>query len=138
MHPIGQILYFDDRREFQNRGTERMHAPIHVADAPKIEVNQYNEVLAFIDNYITCALPDETKYPEISNLVKEVQTHYHTTTCRKKKGMVCRFNAPWVSSDETRIVRSEENMNEAKVNQSKKPIDKVLSYIGTINDLSDI
>ena len=39
MHPIGQILYFDDRREFQNRGTERMHAPIHVADAPKIEVN---------------------------------------------------------------------------------------------------
>ena len=52
--------------------------------------------------------------------------------------MVCRFNAPWVSSDETRIVRSEENMNEAKVNQSKKPIDKVLSYIGTINDLSDI
>ena len=43
-----------------------------------------------------------------------------------------------MSSDETRIVRSEENMNEAKVNQSKKPIDKVLSYIGTINDLSDI
>ena len=39
MHLIGQILNFDDRREFQNRGTERMHAPIHVADAPKIEVN---------------------------------------------------------------------------------------------------
>ena len=26
MHPIGQILNFDDRREFQNRGTEHMHA----------------------------------------------------------------------------------------------------------------
>ena len=39
MHPIGQILNFDDRREFQNRGTEHMHAPIHVVDAPKIDEN---------------------------------------------------------------------------------------------------
>ena len=29
MHPIGQILNFDDRREVQNRGTKHMHAPIH-------------------------------------------------------------------------------------------------------------
>ena len=41
-------------------------------------------------------------------------------------------------SDETRIMRSQEDMGEAKVKQSKKIIDKVLSYIVTINDLSDI
>ena len=37
MNPIGQILNFDDRREFWNRGTEYMHAPIHVLDAPKTD-----------------------------------------------------------------------------------------------------
>ena len=28
IYPFGQKLNFDDRREFQNRGTEHMHAPI--------------------------------------------------------------------------------------------------------------
>ena len=37
MYPIAQILNFDDRREFQNRGTEHMHAPIHVVDTPKTD-----------------------------------------------------------------------------------------------------
>ena len=36
MHPIGQILNFDDQREFQNRGTEYMHASIHLLDDPKL------------------------------------------------------------------------------------------------------
>ena len=71
MHPIGQILNFDDRREFQNRGTEHMHVPIHIVDAPKINENEDSEVVEFIDKCITCALPGETKYPEMSNLVRK-------------------------------------------------------------------
>ena len=85
MHPIGQILNFDDQREFQSRGTEHTHAPIHIVNSPKIGENEDSEVVEFIDSYVTCALPDDTKYPEISNLLKKVRTHYHTTTCRKKK-----------------------------------------------------
>ena len=124
MHPIGQILNFDDRREFQNRGTELMHAPIHIVVdeknedkklRTKIDKNEDSEVVKFIDKYITCALPDETKFPEMSNLVKKLQTHHHTITCRKKKGVACRFNAPWAPSDKTRIVRSEEKIDETIV-----------------------
>ena len=51
---------------------------------------------------------------------------------------MCRFKAPWAPSNEHRIVRSEENMDEAKVNQSEKLIYKVLCYIVTLDDLSDI
>ena len=92
--------------------SEHMHAPIHIVDAPKIDENEDSEVVEFIDKYITCALPDATKYPEMSNLVKEVPTHHHTATCRKKKGVACRFNAPWAQSNKTRIVRSEEKIYE--------------------------
>ena len=74
----------------------------------------------------------------MSNLVKKVQTHHHTTTCRKKKGVACRFNAPWAPSNKTRIVRSEEKIDETIVNQSKKLNEKVLSYIVTISGLSDV
>ena len=138
MHPIGQILNFDDRREFQNRGSEHIHPLIHIVDAPKIDENEGSEVVKFIDKYIRCALPDETKYPEMSNLVKKVQTHHRTTTCGKKMGVTCSFNAPWAPTDKTRIVRYEDKNDETIVKRSRKLIDKVLSYIVTINYLSDV
>lgn len=47
--------------------------------------------------------------------------------------MSCRFNSLWTPSYETRIIRSEENMDETKTKQSKKLIDKMLSYIFTTN-----
>ena len=37
MHPIGQILNFDSCPEFQGRGTEHFHSPVHVIGAPKID-----------------------------------------------------------------------------------------------------
>ena len=116
MQPICQILNVDDQKEFQYRGTEHMHAPIHIADAPKIYENEDSEMVEFIDKSITCVLPDETKYPEMSNSVKKVQTnHYTTTWCRKKKGAVCRFNSPWALSSKIKIVCSEEKIDETIV-----------------------
>ena len=109
------------------RGTEHMHAPIYVIDSSK---NEDSEIGGFIDKCITCALPDETKYVEIRNLVKKVKS--------RKKDVASRFNATWVPSDESRIVHCEENMNETKIKQSKKLFDKVNSYIVTMNDLSHI
>ena len=77
-----------------------MHAPVHIVDE-KIDENEDSEVTEFINKYITCALPEQTKYPEMSNLVKKVQTDHLSSTCRKKKGLVGRFNAPWTPSDKT-------------------------------------
>ena len=71
------------------------------------------------------------------NLIKRVQTHHHITTCRKKNGVACRFNAPWAPSNKTRIVCSEEKIDKTIVKQSKKLTEKVLSYIVT-SDLSDV
>ena len=47
-------------------------------------------------------------------------THDNTTTCRKKKGVACSFNALWAPSNETRIICSEEKIDETILNQSKK------------------
>ena len=58
-----------------------MHIPIHIVDAPKIEENEDSKLIEFSDKYITCALPDEAKYMEMSKLVKKVKTHHHSTIC---------------------------------------------------------
>ena len=47
MDPSGLILNFDDRREFPNRATEHIHAPIHVVNASKVDDNKYSEVIGF-------------------------------------------------------------------------------------------
>ena len=37
MLPIGHILNYDERREFQSRGTDHIHALVHISDAPRLE-----------------------------------------------------------------------------------------------------
>ena len=89
-----------------------------MVDTPRIYENEDSEVVELIDKYTTSAVPDETKYFEMSSLVKKVQTHHHTTTCRKKEGVACRFNAPWAPSDEGRICSSKEKIDETIVKHS--------------------
>ena len=81
-------------------------------------------------------LPDEKQYPDLQKSVKSVQTHHHTITCRKKKGVTCRFNAPWPPSEKTSIIRG--NLDQDKLEESKKIIDKVLNKIMSVLDLSDV
>ena len=110
-----------------------MHTPIYVVDAPKIDESEDNQVAEFINEHITCALPDKTKYPEM-NLVKKAESDHHATICKKKKGVACNFNVPWAPPDEARMFM----IGEIKVKQCKKVIEKVLSYIAAISDLSDV
>ena len=128
LHPIGQILNIDGKAEFQNRGNEHVHCAIHIVDAPKIDVDEDNKVTDFIDRYISCSIPEERLYPELYKLVTTVQTHHHTQTCRKKRGVRCRFDAPWPPSDRTLIVRGTDFTKE-KQEESKQILDNVLSCL---------
>ena len=54
----------------------------------------------------------------------------------KKKGVRCRFNAPWPPSTRTLIAREPGRINVNKPKAAKKIIDNVLSTITQINDQS--
>ena len=54
-----------------------MHVPVHTVDAPKIDESQDSEVVELIDKYITCALPDETKYPQLSKEITDPPSYNH-------------------------------------------------------------
>ena len=86
MHPACQILNHDEKRKFQNRGTEHLHTSIHVVDAPRFDENDEtkdDELASFIDKYMSCSIPNKKAHPKLSSLVNEAQTH-HATSCRKK------------------------------------------------------
>ena len=68
----------------------------------------------------------KNKYSELNYLVKTLQSHHHTQTCRKKKGVICRFKAPWPVTNETLIICKTENAHKSKIRKSKTVVDKVL------------
>ena len=83
-NPIGKITDYYYRVEFQQRGSPHIHCLFWIEDAPVIDKNTDEEVVEFIDKYVTCELPtqDET----LLDIVTSVQTHSkrHSKTCKKK------------------------------------------------------
>ena len=88
--PLGEIVDYGIRIEFQARGSPHAHCVIWVKDAPKYGVNNDNEVCDFIDKYISCAIPEQEG--KLKDLVLLLQQHKHSTYCKRNK--TCRFNFP--------------------------------------------
>ena len=72
-----------------------------IKDAPKLGYSNDEDVKLFIDNYVTCSLPDCDE--ELQNLVESLQVHRHSQSCRRKAG--CRFHYPKPPSPSTVILR---------------------------------
>lgn len=80
----------------------------------------------------------KNKYSELNYLVKTLQSHHHTQTCRKKKGVICRFKAPWPVTNETLIICKTENADKSKICNSKTVAEKVLFQAPKINDFGKV
>ncbi|XP_072562264.1 uncharacterized protein [Paramormyrops kingsleyae] len=98
--PIGKIVDYFYRIEFQQRGSPHTHCLFWVEDAPKVGKDDEDEISAFIDHYVTCEMPEGND--EMHEIVCGVQQHSkrHSKTC-KKKGKTCRFNFPRPPSNRT-------------------------------------
>ena len=131
MHPKGELLDYNDKREYALRGTQHLHAIVHVKDAPKLDEQTDDEVVIFIDKYITCAIPDENSRPDLHKIVKRVQTHSHTSNYCMRKSTKCRFGAPWSPSDHTIIPMASGSADSVK--KAKKCINKVIKKLNTIS-----
>ena len=97
--PLGEIVDYAIRVEFQSRGSPHAHCVLWVKDAPKYGVDSDEDVCAFIDQYVSCAIPaDDCKLKE---LLLMVQQHRHSSYCNRNKR--CRFNFPHPPSPSTVI-----------------------------------
>ncbi|XP_062616868.1 uncharacterized protein LOC134278575 [Saccostrea cucullata] len=114
--PIGNVIDFFVRVEFQQRGSPHMHCLYWVENAPKFGEDEEETVCDFIDRYITCALPSENDDAELRGIVLGVQQHSknHSKSCRKK-GTECRFHFPRPPSERTFITKQcEEDVEDSE------------------------
>ncbi len=106
--PIGKVIDYFYRIEFQQRGSPHTHCLFWVENAPQVDRDDDDEVVAFVDRYVTCEIPPEDE-TDMHEIVSSVQQHSkrHAKTCRKK-GTTCRFNFPRPPSENTFITRSQQ------------------------------
>ncbi|XP_078795313.1 uncharacterized protein LOC144988623 isoform X2 [Oryzias latipes] len=105
-NPIGKIVDFFYRIEFQQRGSPHVHVLFWIEGAPRIGKESEEEVAAFIDKYVTCEIPQDDEV--LREIVLAVQQHSrtHTKSC-KKGGTKCRFNFPKTASGRTFVIEDE-------------------------------
>ena len=100
-HPIGKIVYYALRIEFQMRGSPHLHALIWTSDCPKLMQDTKQNYIDYVDQHVQAYLPDKDKDPDLYELVKKYQTHSHSKSCRKYKNIACRFNFGQFFTDST-------------------------------------
>ena len=127
--PLGKVIDYFIRTEFQQRGSPHIHCLLWIADAPKLGQNTDQEVCDFIDRYITSQTPNIDTDPELYEIVSTVQMHSktHSKSC-KKYSSTCRFNFPRPPIRKTFIARpveEEENKELPKAPTSAEELDKL-------------
>ena len=81
-HPIGNILEYVIKIEFQMRGLPHAHCLLWVKDSPKINEDLDEVVCQFIDKYITAKILEPMHANEIDiKLMKHLQKHVHSDYC---------------------------------------------------------
>ena len=72
---LGTVDHYMWKKEYQNRGAPHYHVLLWIRDAPVIGVDDADKVLAWIEDRITCKLPDKESDPELHALVTKYQLH---------------------------------------------------------------
>ena len=108
--PIGKVLDYFYRVEFQQRGSPHIHMLVWVENAPTLETKSEEEIIEFVDGYLTCSSDNE----KTANLIN-LQSHKHSRTCRKKGKPICRFGFPLPPLPKTMLLYPlEENIDKYK------------------------
>ena len=67
VEPLGPLVDYFYRVEFQQRGSPHIHCLLWIKDSPKVD-NDMENVIEFIDKYISCSKPTVESNEEMSAL----------------------------------------------------------------------
>ena len=110
-NPLGHVKEYAIKIEFQECGSPHAHCLLWVDGALVIDVDNNEDVCSFIDTYISGRIPDDSlEMSHTTNIVKQYQTHSHSSYCRHNHS--CQFGFPKAPSPQTLICREPENSKE--------------------------
>ena len=57
-HPLGELVDYAIRIEFQARGSPHAHTILWIKDASKLNIDSDEDICSFIDQYVKCKIPN--------------------------------------------------------------------------------
>ena len=140
-----QVKWYCYRIEFQVRGMPHVHGVfwLYEEEKNKYEVDgKYDKttVIELIDKWVSCSL--HTADEDLNRIIREVNVHHHTKSCKKYKKKNCRFNFPKFPSDETLIASPlpdtiPEAERNVKLKNTKAILEKVKKALIDLTDEED-
>ena len=107
---LGKVDHFYWKKEYRNRGAPHYHVLIWIRDAPVIDRDEPEKILEWIQERITCHIPDKDGSPELHRLVTRYQLHKCSKYCKRRKRCgkhsfitKCRFGFPRPVSENAAI-----------------------------------
>ena len=103
---LGKVTHHFVKKEYQARGAPHYHVLLWIENAPVIGINSDDEVLQWIQERITCRIPDQASNPELHWLVTKYQTHRCSNYCKRRKKVnntfitKCKFGFPRVETEQ--------------------------------------
>ena len=97
---MGRVAHHIYNKEYHARGAPHYHILLWIEDAPIASIDKPQEVLRWIQNRITCRIPDEDSNPELHQLVTKYQYHKCSGYYQRRKKVkgtcitYCRFGFP--------------------------------------------
>ena len=81
--PLKKIHHYFWRREYQLRGIPHAHIKLWDNDSPRPGKDSDENVIKFINDHISCSIPDPELDPNLHNLVIQFQIHRCTNSCQR-------------------------------------------------------
>ncbi|XP_067215692.1 uncharacterized protein [Linepithema humile] len=109
-NPIGEVMHYFWRREYQGRGIQHFHLLIWIKDAPIIGESSMEKVSKFILQHVSCKIPNKNISPLLHRRVNTHQRHKHNDYCLRSKKVgrkvvrVCRFGFPRSVTESLKII----------------------------------
>ena len=97
---LGPVAYYFYKKEYQACGAPHYHTLLWIEGAPVAGKDDDDVVLQWIQERITCRIPEEQSNPELHQLVTKYQYHKCSNYCRRRKRVKstfithCRFGFP--------------------------------------------
>ena len=81
---LGKVEHYFFKKEYQTRGAPHYHVVLWLQGAPVIGKDQPKLVLDWIEQRITCRIPEVETNPDLHRLVTRYQMHKCSNYCKRK------------------------------------------------------
>uniref|UniRef100_A0A1X7T9K9 Helitron helicase-like domain-containing protein n=1 Tax=Amphimedon queenslandica TaxID=400682 RepID=A0A1X7T9K9_AMPQE len=117
---LGPVSEFYYKKEYQARGAPHYHCLIWIANAPVVGESRAEDVVRFIDERVTCNIPNKDTCPQLHEVVTRYQLHKCSNYCKKKRKFISEEtvlkNVQQSMKAEKRIYHLKRSEEEVRVN----------------------